>query len=365
MTPKEKLLKKRNTNNYYQDLKKLFLSSCETDNITEIIRISNETIFKENIDKNFNEIKNEGFILACSYGKLHIIKHLLINHDFIDISTQIAQEENSLIDNITLQAGLNKSSEHGHLDVVKYLLTIPSFKKYAPSSLKHSAIYGQLEILKYLLTNSDLKDYCNIHSNNDECLIQACYHGQLETVKFLLTSSDLKEHSNITADDNWAFKYACKYGHSDIVKYLVEHGSYFHDIHDSGFDLACIHGHFDIVKYLTEQGTDINDHNCRGLMASCIHGHLEIFQYLIEKGIDVKDQDGFISTNYLKQAIHHEKPNIIEYLITENLIAMNHATKELIKDKTDIKNLFDSVALYIKLNNETQKYKKDIVKLKI
>lgn len=88
-------------------------------------------------------------------------------------------------------------------------------------NLRDACFHGHLDIVKYLLTSPDLKKHANIHENNDWPLQRACRYGNLEVVKYLLTSPDLTEYANIHEDNDLAFKDACYKKYLEIVKYLI------------------------------------------------------------------------------------------------------------------------------------------------
>lgn len=84
-----------------------------------------------------------------------------------------------------------------------------------------SACYkGDVEQVKALIDTS-LKHHAKIIKENGSTLSFACFHGHLNLVKFLLTDPAVKEQSDIRADGDNALSFAAIQGKTDIIQYLL------------------------------------------------------------------------------------------------------------------------------------------------
>jgi hypothetical protein len=98
------------------------------------------------------------------------------------------------------------AAKHGNLPIIQYLLPTLNIDDV----LIISAEYGHLETVKYLVSIG--ADYT---ADNNYAIRWASRHGHLETVKYLVSIG-----ANHTADNKCAIRYARMNGHSEIVKYL-------------------------------------------------------------------------------------------------------------------------------------------------
>lgn len=87
--------------------------------------------------------------------------------------------------------------------------------------LHYACIHGHINIVKYLLTSPDLTEHADINYYNGYPLQEACYIGHLEVVKYLLTSPELKYHADIHTQKDLSLRWACMNGHLDIINYLI------------------------------------------------------------------------------------------------------------------------------------------------
>ena len=97
---------------------------------------------------------------------------------------------------------LQWAARNGHLDVVKFLVTLPKVdaSAYDNYAIRWAAANGHLDVVKYLasLPNVDAS------ANNNYAIYWAAKNGHLEVVKFLVTLSKV----DVSADDNYAIRYA-------------------------------------------------------------------------------------------------------------------------------------------------------------
>ena len=198
-----------------------------------------------------------------------------------------------------LSTSLHLACEHGHLDIVKYLLeTLPYTEDYIDNkdSSGHTALHlackhGHLEVIKYLLAQGS--DPKGKNFSRQTALHLACQHGHLEIVTYFLETLPLTEDyiDNKDSSGHTALHLACKHGHLEVIKYLLAQGS---DPKGKNFSqqtalhLACQHGHLEIVTYfletlpLTEDYIDNKDHLSQtALHLACHEGHLKIVEQLL------------------------------------------------------------------------------------
>ena len=137
------------------------------------------------------------FISAASNNLLDVVKQLATHPD-LDIKRAVKD-------------GLEKASEYGHVEVVKYLLTLsPVDYNY---SFRRAAENGHLEIVELFL-----KDPCVDPSSNENYAIQhSSRNGHVKVVSLLLKDPRVDP----TADKNFAVRSASTENHLEVVKLLL------------------------------------------------------------------------------------------------------------------------------------------------
>jgi ankyrin repeat protein len=148
------------------------------------------------------------------------------------------------------------ASEHGHLDMVKYLVGLGA----------------------------------DVHVNDDEPIRVASEHGHVEVVEYLVELG-----ADIHVRDDEPLRWASEKGHLPVVKYLVSVGA---DIHAYDHTNRCAceggpvcgavvgasFGHLEVLKYLVSVGADIHVENDEPLRMASARGHLDVVAYLVELG---------------------------------------------------------------------------------
>ena len=93
----------------------------------------------------------------------------------------------------------------------EYNLNQPDqLQEYLGIALRWAAIHGHLDTVKYLVSLG-----CDPRANDDLAIRWAIRNGHLDTVKYLVSIG-----CNIHADDDYAFKWAVRNGHTDVYNYL-------------------------------------------------------------------------------------------------------------------------------------------------
>lgn len=175
---------------------------------------------------------------SLSGGYLHLIQHFKPN-DII--------EKQSFMFNDMEICYISKATENGHLDIVKYLVSLGADVKTNDSySILLASENGNLEMVKYLI-----KEGIDIETRNGYVLVRASSSGNLELVKYLVS---------LGLNNKYALPDASIEGHLEIVKFLVESGvnsENSENIYFRAFSLACIDGHLHIIKYLCSLNINI------------------------------------------------------------------------------------------------------------
>jgi hypothetical protein len=125
--------------------------------------ITNSSIIKDNI---FSKFCMDQALIASRNGHLHLLQALLT-----------PQKDNSRIGKMLLNGGiLSAASQHGHIDIVKYLLESPDLTNYRfpinyNLAFKSACSFDEMEVIKYFIFNkninldNDLKSYFSKNPN--------------------------------------------------------------------------------------------------------------------------------------------------------------------------------------------------------
>jgi len=107
------------------------------------------------------------------------------------------------------------AASNGHLEVIKYLLTLPGVKASAQKNKAFiwAIIYGQLEVVKYLSTLPNVDAY----AKDTQAIIDATFNGHLEILEYLLTLPGV----DASADDNYIIQIAAADERLSIVAMLL------------------------------------------------------------------------------------------------------------------------------------------------
>ncbi len=168
---------------------------------------------------------------------------------------------------------LHVASQGGHLEVVKYLLSVGAGLDVETgmdqsSSLVLAAQEGHLDVLSYLLSQGSDVNSRNMYGNSS--LHQACRQGRFDIIDVLIEN---KAYINITNNkDSTPLHFICY-------------------TEDKNLNIPA-----DVAKFI-KAGADINAADSRGvvpLMAACTSGRLDLVKLLVSQGCDValKDSSG-------------------------------------------------------------------------
>ncbi len=255
------------------------------------------------IEKGFNvHAKNKegttGLHIAAAKNKLHIIEVLV--HGFVSEKTGIEIKIQSEINALDTKHNtpLHHASQHGHLEVVRYLhengADIHAKDINKNTALHYAAIYGHLEVVRYMLENN----------------------------------------SDIEAKDIYkttALQYAALQGHVEVVRYLHENGADIQakDIaNNTALHHAAMQGHTNVVEYLLENNADIyaeNNYTHTALYEAARNENFNIILLFCKKGMNIEILPTPMQIQLLRKAVMKDNKAIISYL--------HHRVEALLEDK--------------------------------
>ena len=170
-------------------------------------------------------------------------------------------------------------------------------------------------------------------------LIKVVWHGHLDVVKYLVSQgADVNEAKNGWTPLHRAaarghldvVKYLVSQG-ADVNAKNNDGGT--------PFFMAAVHGHLDVVKYLVSQGADVNAEDNDGrtpLHWAAYNGELDIVKYLVSQGVDVNAEDDAGETP-LDKAIEENEDEIADFLKQHGAVAnFNHETTMTAAEKTPV-----------------------------
>lgn len=110
-------------------------------------------------------------------------------------------------------------------------------------AIRYASSKGHLNIVKYLVS----LEKTDIHLN--DALKSASYAGNLDMIKYLISQG-----ADVQTQDNYSVKYASKNGHLNVVKYLVSVGANIHVNNNEAVRLANENARFEVIDYLVSLG---------------------------------------------------------------------------------------------------------------
>jgi ankyrin repeat protein len=158
---------------------------------------------------------------------------------------------------------LNEAADHGHIEIVKYLLDrgadieTPSVGGWSP--LLSAAESGHSDIVKLLLDRGAIRD----KRTEDEftALYASCQKGHINTVRLLLDRGGRAE-LNVGNKHAWMPVHVAAFnGHTEIVQLLIESGCDIHGASNIGqtpLHLSSKKGHVGVMQLLNDNGAELN-----------------------------------------------------------------------------------------------------------
>lgn len=135
----------------------------------------------------------------------------------------------------------HKVEKHGK-DIVQH---------YDNIALEHACGHGHLDIVKYLVSVG-----AKVTAHKNGPATHASYGGYLEVLKYLVSQG-----ADVTDNYNYALIFAARFGYLDVVKYLVSLGANVRDQNNKALKNARHEGNVEMEAYLLSQGagTDTPD----------------------------------------------------------------------------------------------------------
>ena len=198
---------------------------------------------------------------------------------------------------------------NGHVDVVKFLLSIHEKKKIrihalngkGDNAFNQACSNGHVEVVKVLIEQSEFNDIkLNIiNKKGENAFHQACSNAQTEIVRLLLKQSKAKkiDLNSTNFQGESAFDLACSEGHIDVIRILLDNSDLMSiDLKSTmGFHKACSSGQAGVVRALLKvyDSNVINIRDKKGdhaLHLAVSHGHSEIVAILIKESASKRVQ---------------------------------------------------------------------------
>ena len=253
--------------------------------------------------------------LACLAGHYDIVTYL-INKCHSDPNTTI--EQMIPVPRSSIPFSSNSTTPlYGLLSIVDHILYTP---------LHIACRYGHLDIVKFLVSVSSV-DVNSKDSDGYTPLHTACRYSHLDIVECLLTST-LADVNSKNCNGYTPLHTACNYGCEDIVKFLVSVSAV--DVNNKASDgstplsAACLDGNLDIIEHmLSLSSVDVNIRvygNAASLYEACSSGKLNVIKFLLSSSsvnVNIKDDDGY---TLLHTACHYGKLDIAKFLVSTEQI---------------------------------------------
>jgi ankyrin repeat protein len=256
-------------------------------------------------------------------------------------------------DKIKGQTAAHLAALHGHLDVIKALVSrnekVPFIlNKNRETCLISACKAGHLDIVKYLVKICGKKLVGKVDKTKKSPLMHAVKNGMIifiilsllghfEIAKYLIENESSPNHHD--SSDNYVIHYAAAYGWLDCVKLLVAAGA---DIgvsnawKTSALTLALQKCHTEVVDFILNHTQDVNVRDGDGntmlhqLLANKTHENIELVKLLVEKknaDINVYDTEGQGLMHLLADNPHDDDVKMAELLVSKGLSDVSTADK--------------------------------------
>ncbi len=189
---------------------------------------------------------------------------------------------------------LRIAAMNGHLEVVKYLISLNHYDDDYTLALEGAAGRGHLDVVKYLVSQG-----VNIHNNAMESAVEG---GRLNVIQYLLSEG-------VEYTDRWLLL-AARYGRLNAVKYFVELGGNVQADNNRAIQDAVANGDINMIKYLISAGADFRTNQI--LRLAIANGYLDVVKYLVHEGADIQTN----RNDFLQLAAGRGHNNIVSFIMS-------------------------------------------------
>ena len=275
--------------------------------------------------------EHKQLINACKIGDIEFVRKMT------DTETTRANVYYKLSLDLNASYHITTASEHGHSEIVKYLIDYEIKNMNTLSECLRTIIFtnvcenGHLEIVKYLIELGE-NGYgkINIHWHNEEPFVSACEKGHFDVVKYLIELGE-NGYEKINIQTGSSFFSAITNGHDEIALYLIELGENeetgygmvnIHYWNDKAFQYACLNENIQIMKLLwklCENGygkirqirlNDIYYYMCQ-------RGKLNAVKFLIENDVYHGTKRSLLfksKARGFRSACHYKQIELVEWM---------------------------------------------------
>ncbi|ANB50956.1 putative ankyrin repeat protein [Powai lake megavirus] len=246
------------------------------------------------------------------------------------------------------------AAEYGHLEIVKYLISIkPKIGKNNCGAIRIAFINCHLDVVKYLVSVGTPVNNINEYAASIICRGSYHYHHpiekKIECIKWIIEEMGMTHYTKAIAIK------AFGYGHAAIIEYLISVGFDINIIDSVALDYVCINDYIECLDILIKHGIDITMNNNRAIKLSAQESSFKVLCKLISLGVNYRIDDDFPMKIAMKQCVMHEYryyQKIIKYL------------EKLGVDKDNCRKTFKLVKRIktVKNPNKTQKEKDSSMK---
>lgn len=256
----------------------------------------------------------EAFRIASRNGHAFILPYLVS----ICAHSSVVPKISSARNNYTVC----RCADNGHLEVIKYLLSLGADVKTNENyPLRTAARHGHFELVHYLVEEAK----CDFRAMEYQTLVNACESGKLRIVKYLhsLAIDDNETRAMLRTSNSKPMRVASSHGYIDIVKYLVSLSVEYSTMSrlDTVFMILsfgdCLiqgarKGHMEIVQYLVSMGADVGRKENAAIVKASKYGHIAIVKYLVSMGANISTTKDVLVRN----AIVYGHLDILKYLLS-------------------------------------------------
>ena len=212
------------------------------------------------------DLESEHSSVECEYNHFSTLKQLL--SDGVKLSTNLSSP-------IVLEA----ACEHGHLNLVKYLVTSHLHFYKLLNALEVACKRGHLEVVKFLVSSG-------LYELNFLCMQRALENGHLEVVKYIVSlEGDVYIKSPKGTCKPFFIEICARNGNLEMLKYLASFGVDLLDINVYVLLDAAQNGHLEILKFFFSIGASCEEKFLSlPFELACRNGHLDVVQYLVSFG---------------------------------------------------------------------------------